>query len=132
MPMTDTKVFPTLVYDDGPAAIRFLEQALGFEQAAVYSGETEGSIAHAQLNWPAGGAVMLSSGRGADDVFGDLANRTMSVYLVSDDPDGLFDRAQQAGAKIVRPLTDADYGSRGFSISDPEGNLWSVGTYAGT
>ena len=130
--MSDTKVFPTLVYDDGPAAIRFLIEALGFEEAAVYPGETEDSIAHAQLNWPPGGAVMLSSGRGADDEFGDLASRRMSVYLVSDDPDGLFARAEQAGAKVIRPLTDADYGSRGFSIADPEGNLWSVGTYAGT
>ena len=130
--MSDSKVFPTLVYDDGPAAIRFLVDALGFEQVALYPGETEGSIAHAQLNWPPGGAIMVSSGRGADDEFGDLANRTMSVYLVSDDPDGVFARAERAGAKVIRPLVDADYGSRGFSIADPEGNLWSVGTYAGT
>ena len=129
--MSDPKVFPTLVYEDGPAAIRFLVEALGFEQTALYPGETEGSIAHAQLSWPPGGAVMLSSGRGADDEFGDLANRTMSVYLVSDDPDGLFARAERAGAKVIRPLEDAGYGSRGFSIADPEGNLWSIGTYAG-
>jgi uncharacterized glyoxalase superfamily protein PhnB len=28
-------------------------------------------------------------------------------------------------------LKDEDYGSRGFTVSDPEGNLWSFGTYAG-
>jgi uncharacterized glyoxalase superfamily protein PhnB len=55
----------------------------------------------------------------------------MSVYLVSDDPDGLFERADAAGAEVIRPLRDEDYGSRGFSIRDPEGNLWSIGTYAG-
>ena len=26
-------------------------------------------------------------------------------------------------------LTDTDYGSRDFSVRDPEGNLWSFGTY---
>ena len=26
-------------------------------------------------------------------------------------------------------LTDLDYGSRDFSVRDPEGNLWSFGTY---
>ena len=27
-------------------------------------------------------------------------------------------------------LTDTDYGSRDFSVRDPEGNVWSFGTYA--
>ena len=125
------KVWPTLVYKDGPAAIQFLIDALGFEKVAVYPGEDETSIAHAQLRWPPGGGVMLSSGRSTDDVFGDLAGRVMSVYLVSDDPDGLFERASAAGAEVIRPLRDEDYGSRGFSIRDPGGNLWSIGTYAG-
>jgi uncharacterized glyoxalase superfamily protein PhnB len=31
----------------------------------------------------------------------------------------------------VRGLRDEDYGSRGFSVLDPEGNIWSFGTYAG-
>jgi uncharacterized glyoxalase superfamily protein PhnB len=28
-------------------------------------------------------------------------------------------------------MEDTDYGSRGFSIADEEGNRWSFGTYAG-
>ena len=34
-----------------------------------------------------------------------------------------------AGATIERELTDQDYGSREFTARDPEGNLWSFGTY---
>jgi uncharacterized glyoxalase superfamily protein PhnB len=37
-----------------------------------------------------------------------------------------------AGAKIVYPLTDQDYGSREFSAKDPGGNVWSFGTYRPT
>jgi len=51
---------------------------------------------------------------------------------VTDDPDGAFERATAAGAELVRPLRDEDYGSRGFSIRDPEGNILSFGTYRGT
>ncbi len=40
-------------------------------------------------------------------------------------------RATAAGAEVVRELKDEDYGSRGFSVRDPEGNLWSFGTYRG-
>jgi uncharacterized glyoxalase superfamily protein PhnB len=34
-----------------------------------------------------------------------------------------------AGATIERELSDQDYGSREFTARDPEGNLWSFGTY---
>ena len=46
-----------------------------------------------------------------------------------DDPDAHHDRAVAAGAKVVRPLADLDYGSRDDAARDPEGNLWSFGTH---
>jgi uncharacterized glyoxalase superfamily protein PhnB len=36
-----------------------------------------------------------------------------------------------AGAKVLREMRDEDYGSRGFTVTDPEGKVWSIGTYAG-
>ncbi|HEV2069700.1 MAG TPA: VOC family protein [Acidimicrobiales bacterium] len=48
-----------------------------------------------------------------------------------DEPDTLFERAVSAGAEVLRGLADEDYGSRGFTVGDPEGNLWSFGTYTG-
>jgi uncharacterized glyoxalase superfamily protein PhnB len=51
--------------------------------------------------------------------------------VVTDEPDALFARAEAAGARVVRGLTDEDYGSRGFTLRDPEGVYWSFGTYAG-
>jgi uncharacterized glyoxalase superfamily protein PhnB len=49
-----------------------------------------------------------------------------------DEPDALFERATGAGAEVVMEPTDQDYGSRDFTVRDPEGNLWSFGTYAPT
>jgi uncharacterized glyoxalase superfamily protein PhnB len=46
--------------------------------------------------------------------------------------DAVHDRAVAAGAEIVYPLTDQDYGSRDFSARDPAGNVWSFGTYRPT
>jgi uncharacterized glyoxalase superfamily protein PhnB len=37
--------------------------------------------------------------------------------------------AVAAGAEIVEKLADADYGGRGYSCRDPEGHVWSFGTY---
>ena len=54
---------------------------------------------------------------------------TVSLYVVVEDPDAHHERAVAAGASVVRPLEDMDYGSREYSVRDPEGNLWSFGTY---
>ncbi|GAA0615464.1 VOC family protein [Kribbella sandramycini] len=121
------------MYRDGQAALTFLTKGLGFEVAASYPGTAEGSIAHAELRWPAGGGVMLGSvdAKAAPDAYSALADQTQAVYLVHADPDAVIGRAIGAGAVVVRGLRDTDYGSRGFTVRDPEGNLWDVGTYAG-
>jgi uncharacterized glyoxalase superfamily protein PhnB len=51
--------------------------------------------------------------------------------VVTDDTDKLYERAAAAGAEITREPFDTDYGSRDFTARDPEGNLWSFGTYRG-
>lgn len=126
-------VWPTLIYRDGQAALTFLTEGLGFRLVASYSGAAEGSIAHAELAWPTGGGVMIGSvdAKVEPDEFTALAGQNQSIYLVHDNPDPVFGRAIGAGAVVVRGLEDTDYGSRGFTVRDPEGNLWSVGTYSG-
>jgi uncharacterized glyoxalase superfamily protein PhnB len=54
---------------------------------------------------------------------------TRSIYLLVKDADAVYQRAMLAGAQIVIELADASYGGRGFTCRDPEGRLWSVGTY---
>jgi uncharacterized glyoxalase superfamily protein PhnB len=128
-----TGVWPTLVYANGQAALEFLTEGLGFTLTASYAGAAPGSIAHAQLTWPAGGGVMVSSSDAKEepDEFSAFADRSQSVYLVHQDPDRVLTTATEAGATVVRTMREEDYGSRGFTVADPEGNLWSVGTYGG-
>jgi uncharacterized glyoxalase superfamily protein PhnB len=130
--MTDTTqqfVWPGIRARDARALIRFLVDAFGFTEVVVYG---EGDVVeHAQLAWPLGGGIMLGSVR---DTPGDTWNvqpGTAGIYVVTDDPVGLFERATAAGAKVLQGLNDTDYGSRGFSCLDPEGNHWSFGTYRG-
>jgi uncharacterized glyoxalase superfamily protein PhnB len=121
------QVWPTLRADDAPALIRFLVDVVGFEETAVYrDGDL---VAHAQLSWPLGGGVMLGSVR--PDSEWALTPGTFGAYVVTDDPDGLYARVAAAGARVIRELVDQEYGSREFAIADPEGNLWSFGTYRG-
>lgn len=124
-------IWPALTYKDAEAALRFLTDAFGFEEALVVRGEESDGrdIHHAELKWPLGGGIMFGSPRPpGDDLFPD---GPVSIYVVCDDPDALLARATNAGAEIVLGIKDEDYGSRGFTARDPEGSLWTFGTYRG-
>ncbi|MDX6377243.1 MAG: hypothetical protein QOE98_1546 [Gaiellaceae bacterium] len=132
MSNTTTHLWPTMVFHDAPAAMQFLQDAFGFEELARYTRADDPSVVeHGELRWPAGGGIMVSSAGKDDSAFGRRPAGVGSVYIVCDDPVALLARATAVGADIVRGLVDEDYGSRGFTVSDPEGNLWSFGTYAG-
>lgn len=129
---TAATIIPALQYQDAHAAIDFLCKAFGFEKKAVYEGE-DGGVAHAELTL-GNGMVMLGSVKDTD--FGKLLVRprdaggvTMSVYVVVADPDAHCARAKAAGAVITREPVTQDYGGRDYTAKDPEGNVWSFGTY---
>lgn len=63
--------------------------------------------------------------------FSSKAVGASSVYVITDDPDAVYERAVAGGAEITRGMEEADYGSRGFTVRDLEGNLFSFGTYRG-
>ncbi|HYZ15592.1 MAG TPA: VOC family protein [Candidatus Acidoferrum sp.] len=131
---TRQRIFPAVRYQDAPAAIAWLGRAFGFEEHFVVPGENA-TITHAELRL-AGNFIMLGSTR-EDELRmrspRELAGATTgSVYIQFDRPeeiDALYARAKGAGAEIVRELEDTDYGSHDFAARDPEGNLWSFGTY---
>jgi uncharacterized glyoxalase superfamily protein PhnB len=125
--MTQTpppQVWPTLLARDARGLIKFLVDAFGFEETAVY-GEGD-HVDHAELAWPPGGGVMMGSADPGSEYPG-----TFRTYAVFDDPDTLFKRAVSHGAAVIAEPSDKDYGSREFSVRDPEGNRWSFGTYRG-
>jgi uncharacterized glyoxalase superfamily protein PhnB len=125
-------VIPALQYNDAKTAIEFLCTAFGFAKNAVYE-EPDGSVAHAQLTH-GNGMVMLGSVK--DTEYGKLLRRpseaggvTMSVYVVVEDADAHFAHAKAAGAQIVREPVTQDYGGRDYTCKDPEGHVWTFGTY---
>lgn len=59
----------------------------------------------------------------------ELGGSAQSPSLVVADVNAVYARATAAGAEIVIAIKDEDYGGRGFSCRDPEGHLWTVGSY---
>jgi uncharacterized glyoxalase superfamily protein PhnB len=126
-------VVPCMRYRDAPAAIEWLCDTFGFEPQLVVPNE-DGTIAHAQLSF---GNSMIMLGSVFDTEFGRLMKQpaeidhfvTQSTYLVVNNADLVYGRALEAGAKILLDIKDEDYGGRGFTCRDPEGHVWSIGTY---
>jgi uncharacterized glyoxalase superfamily protein PhnB len=124
------RIYPTFRYSDAGRMIDWLVEAFGFVVRASYK-DPDGTVAHAQLSY---GSAMIMVGTSRDDAFGGMVGSTgeaggKATYVAVDDVDALFDRATAAGAHIEEGLTDRDYGSRDFICRDPEGNVWSFGTY---
>jgi uncharacterized glyoxalase superfamily protein PhnB len=135
---TTATVIPVLRYRDAPAAIEWLCQAFGFERHLVVPND-DGTIAHAQLRF-GNGMVMLGSIRNDDTehdreisqppkIDGRSAPSAYAAYVIVTDADAVYAKVKAAGAKIAMEIRDEEYGGRDFSCYDPEGHLWSFGTY---
>jgi len=128
------QVWPTLQARDARALVAFLTDVVGFVPTTVMDGDDR-DVAHAQLDWPHGGGIMLGS-HSPDREWSREPGTAGSYAVVPDDEIEALDarlreRAPQAGGRVVVPLRDTDYGSRELVLVDPEGNLWSFGTYRG-
>jgi uncharacterized glyoxalase superfamily protein PhnB len=127
-------VIPSLRYRDAPAAIDWLCKAFGFEKQAVYP-NPDGTIAHAQLTL-GNGMVMLGT-LSKDSPHSELLmhpeeigeKETQTPYLVVSDCDKVYATAKAGRAQMVIDIRDMDYGGRGFTCRDPEGHIWSIGSY---
>ena len=118
--------------DDAPAAIEFLCKAFGFAKKMVVEGDG-GMIAHAELTL---GNAMVMLGSHKETEYGKLVKTpnevgicTQTIYLVVANHDAHHDKAKAAGAEIVIPLTTQDYGGWDYTCRDPEGHIWTFGTY---
>jgi len=127
-------VIPGLRYRNAMEMIEWLCRAFGFEKQAVYAGP-DGVVMHSQLTFGNGMMMVASVISGTpvskllkqpDEIGG---AETQSPYLVVSDIDTIYASAKIAGATMVIDLAEKEHGGKAFTCSDPEGHVWSVGTY---
>ncbi len=127
-------IIPCLTYKDAKAAIEWLCNAFGFEKKMVVETD-DGKIGHAELTCN-GIMIMLGSSDSGSEWSklirhpSDIAGfETQSPYIIVDDPDAHYERAIKHGARIAIDIKAEDYGGKNYSCYDPEGHLWSFGSY---
>ena len=87
-------------------------------------------VRHAQLKLGTN-IIMLGSTRAGDGMKSPstLGAATQMICVYVDDPDAHYERARAAGAKILSPPADTDFGAREYHVVDLEGHPWTFGTF---
>jgi PhnB protein len=122
--MTVNKMYPRLVVSDGARALDFYVSALSAAETARYT-SPEGKIVHAELQiGPA--TIAVKDADEFDPAPPTLGGSPVIIALYVDDADAVADSMLAAGATVVFPIRDAEYGERGGRLADPFGHLWMI------
>jgi uncharacterized glyoxalase superfamily protein PhnB len=121
-PSLSTGVF----YKDPKAALKWLEDAFGFEPVMVVV-NADGTIGHSEMRF---GDGLIYVGHEWDEHHKSPASlggkNTQSINVRLDQSmDEHCERARAAGAVITREPVDQFYGDRSYVAVDPEGHIWS-------
>ncbi len=119
-------IIPVLPYRDIRAGHDYLIRVLGFESGGVVE-DGDGKVMHAEVRagdrrfWlhEASGSLAPPSSSGT---------RSGGIVVHVTDVDDHYQRAERAGAEILRPPTDEDYGQREYGLRDCEGHDWYIAT----
>lgn len=122
---TQTSIAPMLSVRRGAKAIEFYKAAFGAE--VRYRVENDNGEVVARLG--VDGAefwVADESPEHANFSPETLDGGTVRLVLIVNDPDAAFARAIEAGATVVRPVTN-EHGWRLGRLVDPYGHHWEIG-----
>lgn len=127
-------IVPQVSYPDPKAAIAFLERAFDFRPQFQEPDGDGGIRTEMRTALKIGRSLILVGSTNAPRFMFRTPREAAGVntgaaYIATRDVDALYRRAKDSGARMVRDLADTDYGSRDFVACDPDGYLWSFGTY---
>jgi PhnB protein len=117
---------PQLCVRDGAAGIKFYEKAFGAVEVQRWS-NPDGTVHVAELSID-GILFHIRQETPRDRLFEPLTLRghTTNIGLFVDDPNQLVDKAVSAGAQLLSPVQDYEYGYRQGKVADPFGHHWLI------
>jgi PhnB protein len=120
-----TAISPLLSVRNGGRAVDFYKRAFGAVE--LFRIESDSGEVVAQLSVD-GAEFWVADESPPNQNFSPetLGGGTVRMVMVVSDPDGAFQRAVDAGAKVVWPVKN-DYGWRLGRCVDPFGHHWEIG-----
>jgi uncharacterized glyoxalase superfamily protein PhnB len=123
--VTFNTMYPRLVVSDGAKAIDFYVAAFGAKPGARHT-DDNGRIVHADLSFGNGFTIAVKDADEFDPAPPSLGGSPVILALDVDDADAVGDAMLAAGATVVFPIQDWEYGMRGGRLADPFGHLWMI------
>ena len=122
-------VTPYLSVNGAAEAIAFYKKIFGAKEIMRMPGPN-GKLGHAEILID-NCRIMLADEYAEMNFRGPTALGGSPVHLnvYVKNADAVIRKAQAAGAKILRPVTDQFYGDRSGSIQDPFGHVWHIATH---
>lgn len=121
-------VTPSLVCTPCSAAIDFYVAAFGAVEIEPRMTGPDGTVGHAEIR--IGDSVIMLGDEWPDGPTQSpttLGGSTAALFIYTDDVDGLWQRAIDAGAEVVFPLEMQFYGDKSGRVRDPFGHTWGLG-----
>lgn len=126
--MVRASVRPAVFYQDPKAAIRWLQEAFGFELVMLIE-TPDGALAHSELSL--GDGLIMVGNEWHPDTKSPRSiggKNTQFLHLhIETDIEAHCERARAAGAEIMQAPETQFYGDRTYRCRDPEGHIWTVG-----
>ena len=117
IPQGHQSLMPYLIMDDADAFLRFVKAV--FPVTVNYeSRNEEGKPGHCEISIQ-GSTVMFSSSTSQ------WKASPVNLFVYVENADEAFHKAVNAGAIVILPPEDKDYG-RSCGIEDPAGNIWWI------
>jgi len=117
-----TRIAPWLTVGDASQAVAYYRDAFSAGELYRLEGE-DGKLEVAQLS-VLGADFWIQADPDASPRSGGAG--AIRMVLSVEDPDAVFQRAVQAGATVIYPVTDA-HGWRTGRVIDPFGHDWEIG-----
>ena len=125
-----TSISPMLSVRRGAKAIEFYKTAFGAEELFRIGEEGKGVIAQMSVGgaefWVADEAPEFLN-FSPESLGPDFRGTMVRMVMVVADPDAVLTRATSAGAAVISPIEDKEYGWRVGRVRDPFGHHWEIG-----
>lgn len=129
IPESYRAAIPYLNVPDGDAALDFYERAFG-ARVGVRLSRPDGELAHAEIR--VGEALVMVRTEIPDLGFRSpeaVGGTPIQILVYVEDAQTITERAEGAGAKVVRPVEEQFHGDVMATLEDPFGYLWFFATH---
>jgi PhnB protein len=126
----EDQFIPHLIVADGMAALKFYKEVFGAEEGHNMMAPDGKRLMHGEMVLNGHKFFVSDEFRpeegGACRTPQTLGGTSVRITFMTDDADGVFERAVARGAQVIMPVQDMFWGARYGQFLDPWGHNWGI------